>query len=191
MVTEPQHRGGLSPAFRLDGEAIWVVSKYPYEEWTLGCSEVARGNSLVVQWLGLGAFTAVGPGSIPGQRTKILWAGAAKKKKKKKKLLGIKRQAGLVWLPALPPLLSPAVRAVSTPAQLDLPAGPSLILVLRLLDEVPLPTVTGEQRFLTTPSGCKICCEVKQNGAGSSLGWNQSRSPLQLNRESAHVRRRW
>lgn len=79
-MTEPQHRGGLSPAFRLDGEAIWVMSKYPYAEWTLRSSEVARVNSLAAQQLGLGAFTAVGPGSIPGQRTKILWAGAAKKK---------------------------------------------------------------------------------------------------------------
>ena len=29
------------------------------------------GNSLAVQWLGLGAFTAEGAGSIPGQGTKI------------------------------------------------------------------------------------------------------------------------
>ena len=29
-----------------------------------------RGNSLVVQWLGLGAFTAVGLDSVPGQGTK-------------------------------------------------------------------------------------------------------------------------
>ena len=29
------------------------------------------GNSLVVQWLGLHAFTAEGLGSIPGQVTKI------------------------------------------------------------------------------------------------------------------------
>ena len=29
------------------------------------------GNSLVVQWLGLHAFTAKGPGSISGQGTKI------------------------------------------------------------------------------------------------------------------------
>ena len=29
------------------------------------------GNSLVVQWLGLHAFTAEGPGSIPGWGTKI------------------------------------------------------------------------------------------------------------------------
>ena len=31
----------------------------------------ATGNSLVVHWLGLHAFTAEGPGSIPGQETRI------------------------------------------------------------------------------------------------------------------------
>ena len=46
------------------------------------------GTSLVVQWLGLGAFTAMAPGSIPGRGTKILQAarhGQKKKKKRKKK----------------------------------------------------------------------------------------------------------
>ena len=33
------------------------------------------GSSLVVQCLGFGSFTAVGPGSIPGQGTKIPQAG--------------------------------------------------------------------------------------------------------------------
>ena len=32
------------------------------------------GNSLAVQWLGLGPLTARGPGSIPGRGTKILQA---------------------------------------------------------------------------------------------------------------------
>ena len=32
------------------------------------------GTSLAVQWLGLGAFTAVAQGSIPGQGTKIAQA---------------------------------------------------------------------------------------------------------------------
>ena len=44
------------------------------------------GNSLVVQWLGLCAFTAEGQGSVPGQGTKIpqaKWHGQKKKKKKK------------------------------------------------------------------------------------------------------------
>ena len=37
----------------------------------------------MLQWLGVGAFTAMGPGSIPGRRTKILqavWHGQKKKK---------------------------------------------------------------------------------------------------------------
>ena len=41
------------------------------------------GNSLAVQCLGLSAFTAVTPGSIPGQGTKIsqaMWGGQKKKK---------------------------------------------------------------------------------------------------------------
>ena len=55
--------------------------------------QTAHGNSLAVQWLGLCAFTVVGPGSIPGQGTKTQGVflaalhklhGAAKKKKKKK-----------------------------------------------------------------------------------------------------------
>ena len=29
------------------------------------------GNALVVQWLGLGAFTAAGPDSFPGWRTTL------------------------------------------------------------------------------------------------------------------------
>ena len=47
-----------------------------------------QGSSLEVQWLGLGAFIAVGPGSIPGWGTKIPQAAQSgpKKKKNKKKL---------------------------------------------------------------------------------------------------------
>ena len=41
------------------------------------------GNSLEVQWLGLLAFTAEGPGSIPGQGTKIPQAMWWAKKKMK------------------------------------------------------------------------------------------------------------
>ena len=41
------------------------------------------GNSLVVQWLGLGAFTAEGPGLIPGQGTKISQVTQHGQKKKK------------------------------------------------------------------------------------------------------------
>ena len=40
------------------------------------------GNSLVVQWLGLYAFTAKGSGSISGQGTKIPQAVQCSQKKK-------------------------------------------------------------------------------------------------------------
>ena len=47
-----------------------------------------RGNSLAIRWLGLHALTAKGPGSIPGQGTKIPQAcklcGAAKKQTNKR-----------------------------------------------------------------------------------------------------------
>ena len=39
------------------------------------------GNSLTVQWLGLGTFTAEGPSSIPGQGTKNLRAMQCGQKK--------------------------------------------------------------------------------------------------------------
>ena len=52
------------------------------------------GNSLVVQWLGLLAFTAEGTGSIPGQGTKIpqdAWHG-----QKKKKFLSVEVEVDLI-----------------------------------------------------------------------------------------------
>ena len=42
----------------------------------------------MIQWLGLGAFTAEGPGSIPGQGTKIPQATWRGQKKKRQTLLG-------------------------------------------------------------------------------------------------------
>ena len=43
-----------------------------HKESLSGVSKKAgSGNSLVVQWLGLGVFTAVGLDSIPGRGTKI------------------------------------------------------------------------------------------------------------------------
>ena len=39
------------------------------------------GNSLVVQWLGLGALTAKGASSVPGQGTKISQAEQLSQKK--------------------------------------------------------------------------------------------------------------
>ena len=43
------------------------------------------GNSLVVQWLGLLAFTAQGVGSVPGRGTKILPSASRRRKKIKNK----------------------------------------------------------------------------------------------------------
>ena len=45
------------------------------------------GNSLVVQWLGLDIFHCHGPGSIPGQGTKILQAAQCSQKKQAHQLL--------------------------------------------------------------------------------------------------------
>ena len=47
------------------------------------------GNSLVVQWLGLRAFTAEGLGSIPGRGTKIPDGSVPRGQKKKKRKLPI------------------------------------------------------------------------------------------------------
>ena len=47
--------------------------------------KIEFGNSLVVQWLGLGALTARGLGWIPGWGIKILQAVRCGQKKKEKK----------------------------------------------------------------------------------------------------------
>ena len=41
-------------------------------DWEFKCIKILKRNSLVVQWLGLGAFTAEGPGLILNWGTKIL-----------------------------------------------------------------------------------------------------------------------
>ena len=51
--------------------------------------ELNLGNSLAVQWLGLGTFTAKVPGSIPGQGTKIPQAKSLGQKRKKKKEISL------------------------------------------------------------------------------------------------------
>ena len=47
-------------------------------------SKYLTGNSLAVQWLRLGTVTAVAPGSIPDQRTKIPQTTQPGQKKEKK-----------------------------------------------------------------------------------------------------------
>ena len=67
------------------------------------------GISLVVQWLGLHAFTAEGPGSIPGQGTKISQATLAcppppTSKKTKKKRDEVRGHPGSYQAPCSPEL---------------------------------------------------------------------------------------
>ena len=54
--------------------------------------ENRKGNSLVVQWLGLRASTAGGTGSIPGWGNKILQAAWCSQKKKKSGKKDAKKQ---------------------------------------------------------------------------------------------------
>ena len=57
------------------------------------------GNSLTVQWLGLQALTAEGPGLIPGRGTKIPRAMCGQKKKVTEVCLSLERcaQESLLW----------------------------------------------------------------------------------------------
>ena len=72
-------RGHLSqlPSLRDAGlvgpERVITSSQWP-EFWHLALSQERRGTSLAVRWLKLCASTARGAGSIPGWRTKILYA---------------------------------------------------------------------------------------------------------------------
>ena len=53
----------------------------------MSSKKLTRGNSLVVQWLGLCTFIPGGPGLILGQGTKILqatWCGPKQTNKQKK-----------------------------------------------------------------------------------------------------------
>ena len=51
----------------IDGDACRWSRVWRNHDWKFAL----RGKSLVVQWLGLNAFTAIGPGSIPGLRTEV------------------------------------------------------------------------------------------------------------------------
>ena len=56
-------------------EELWTV------DWSQGLRKGGLETSWPVQWLGLCAFTAKGPGSIPGQGYKISTAKEEKKRK--------------------------------------------------------------------------------------------------------------
>ena len=53
--------------------------------WYHQSRELIQGNSLAVQWSGHRAFTAKGPGSIPGQGTNIPQAAWCSKKKERER----------------------------------------------------------------------------------------------------------
>ena len=57
-------------------ESVVFLMRY----WRSPFKDEFSGNSLVVQWLGLRAFTAEGLGSIPGRGTKIPQASKCGKK---------------------------------------------------------------------------------------------------------------
>ena len=63
----------------------------------LGTNVPTLGGSLEVQWLGLGACTAI-VGSVPGQGNRILQAmQCGQKKKKKKHIMLIWKERGQTW----------------------------------------------------------------------------------------------
>ena len=69
----------VPPAVEAWSPNHWTVREFPI--WIFFCNlflvfklSHLFGNLLAVQWLGLHAFTAKGPGSILGQGTKILQA---------------------------------------------------------------------------------------------------------------------
>ena len=64
------------PRFHIEFGSAWWYYIFFFKPGILG-------NSLAVQWLGLRAFTAEGPGSIPGRGTKIPQALRGSQKKKK------------------------------------------------------------------------------------------------------------
>ena len=91
---------------REEFDPIWLVIRV-LKIFLLGCEspewnqpslgdEVFLGNSMAVQWLGLWAFTAEGPGLIPGRGTKIPRASYCAKKKKRKETKQTKN--ALMWI---------------------------------------------------------------------------------------------
>ena len=60
------------PVYSQPAENWHVPNLFPQASYAVSLPvKMTLGTPLMVQWLGLGAFTAKGPGSIPGQGTKI------------------------------------------------------------------------------------------------------------------------
>ena len=74
--------GAQSPIRRFNSTHTHTLTRTPKDGTGMVLGEGGiTGNSLVVQSLGLGAFTAKGPGSTPGQGTKIPKAAWLSQKK--------------------------------------------------------------------------------------------------------------
>ena len=71
-----QGRNDPPPGFKYQAKLIKLISRDQLK---------GPGNFLVVQWLGLCAFTAEGPAAIPGQGTRILQVACYGQKKERKK----------------------------------------------------------------------------------------------------------
>ena len=87
------YNGWIFVAFKLYLNKAVKINKYKSDiekKWVLISGSITKiqypGNSLVVQWLGLHAFTAEGAGSVPGWGTNIPQAEWHSQKKKKKKI---------------------------------------------------------------------------------------------------------
>ena len=75
----PRYKKALSAG--IFGKVIPMAVAMWWVAWRGRLKGVGPGNSLEVQWLGLCAFTANGPGSMPGWGTKIpqaAWRGQRK-----------------------------------------------------------------------------------------------------------------
>ena len=83
-VLSPTELGPISLLYK------GILSGSFYNSVALFRSHKLGGNSLEVQWLGLVAFTAEGPGSIPGQGTKVPKVAQHGQEKKKCHKLGEK-----------------------------------------------------------------------------------------------------
>ena len=77
------------PVYSQPAENWHVPNLFPQASYAVSLPvKMTLGTPLMVQWLGLGAFTAKGPGSIPGQEIKILQAVGCGQKNKHKILEG-------------------------------------------------------------------------------------------------------
>ena len=112
------------------------------------------GHSLAVQWLGLCDLTAEGPGSIPGQGTKIPQAAQRGQKTNKQKL--VSAPDGTL----IQQLVTGSHTAVAE--RVDFSLSQQLCTLGILLREPPSPS--GSVTFV-----CHLCLRGRRKGGGYSL----------------------